>query len=956
MDLELRKEIEKLGGDEEDFLLLKNIKDPEDEVWKEPVGSTGKDEFNLSEFKKFYATLDFEGAKKNEISEIDVEIPEKPKKLEKVKTPAAPATTPLIQLPKPAPKVVSAPEVVNTVDEIDLDTARNQVEKAGPVKLRKSPLLKFGDENGTLWFECFDQVYANIKINEKFKTLKPLDLLVRKLKIRAAELIAHEASFGTGDGTRKFINTAATQGTSKDKAAALTLKIQENPVANHAVLEQLLKISKKKVRRDFVMCAGLLKDVLVSDLLPGDRRLYLFHERTSLLFWIAANINLPEANRALLLIIYEERLKQVFSEFISVMESAMGDPVDGMKIISLEITKTLLESQPEGESRLLQILVNKLGDPKAKVVNKSIALLTDLLRKHPNMQEVVAYEVESYLYRSGQSQTSIYSAISFLNQLVFSSDRHEVPSRLLNLYFEFFTSEVKKKPNKMSQKILLALLTGVNRAFPFAQRESGQDDSIEKNIDHMFKLVHYGTFIVALQSLSFLFQAFNTREELGDRFYNSMYKLLMRSEMPVETKRHSIMLNLIYRTMTGDKSVPRQKAFIKRLLSISLVSKAPLQAGALVLLGQLMMDKPQLRSISDNDYAETKSTVGGLEANKFLEQMDSDEEENFKDADKEAEPEKTKKKVGWVHRENKDGKAFDPWARNPSYCGADSEKSWELVSLSNHFHPSIAMFANNVLEGKEEIYPGDPLNDFTTIRFLDRFVYKNPKARDGKQENIHKRRVNRYLDTTQLPVSSLEFLQAKEKDLLPHDKFMQKYFKLRSAGGQKVTETNDEVDELEDISDNEFDEIMEEKEKGWENRVHEIDYSLATAKQRKAMKKRREAEQIDPELDDLDDEEPDLGDIYSDGSDDDEGWTNLGEEDEFSDGEMDEEPSAKKSKTASRQMTSADAEVFGLMMETQHVNEKQTKWEEGKNVNSKNIGKKFSKGKSKGKKPMRKKK
>ena len=60
----------------------------------------------------------------------------------------------------------------------------------------------------------------------------------------------------------------------------------------------------------------------------------------------------------------------------------------------------------------------------------------------------------------------------------------------------------------------------------------------------------------------------------------------MRSEMPVETKRHSIMLNLIYRTMTGDKSVPRQKAFIKRLLSISLVSKAPLQAGALVLLGK----------------------------------------------------------------------------------------------------------------------------------------------------------------------------------------------------------------------------------------------------------------------------------------------------------------------------------------------------------------------------------
>ena len=122
------------------------------------------------------------------------------------------------------------------------------------------------------------------------------------------------------------------------------------------------------------------------------------------------------------------------------------------------------------------------------------------------MQEVISYEVESFLYRSNQEPSSIYAAISFLNQFVFSSDRHEIPTRLLNLYFEFFTSEVKKNQNKMSQKILLSLLTGVNRAFPFSHREG--DDSIEQNINHLFKLVHNGTFIVALQALSFLFQGF----------------------------------------------------------------------------------------------------------------------------------------------------------------------------------------------------------------------------------------------------------------------------------------------------------------------------------------------------------------------------------------------------------------------------------------------------------------
>lgn len=133
-----------------------------------------------------------------------------------------------------------------------------------------------------------------------------------------------------------------------------------------------------------------------------------------------------------------------------------------------------------------------------------LMIFFSLLRRHPNMQEVIGFEVESFLYRSNQSPDSIYAAFSFLNQFVFSSDRHEVPTRLLRLYFEFFTTEVKKKYNKISQKILLALLTGVNRAFPFAQRDD--DDAIEENVDQLFKLVHSGTFVVAIQSLSFLYQ------------------------------------------------------------------------------------------------------------------------------------------------------------------------------------------------------------------------------------------------------------------------------------------------------------------------------------------------------------------------------------------------------------------------------------------------------------------
>jgi len=45
----------------------------------------------------------------------------------------------------------------------------------------------------------------------------------------------------------------------------------------------------------------------------------------------------------------------------------------------------------------------------------------------------------------------------------------------------------------------------------------------------------------------------------------------------------------------------------------------------------------------------------------------------------------------------------------------------------DHYHPSVASFAKSILDGKRITYVGNPLQDFTLIRFLDKFVYKNPK-------------------------------------------------------------------------------------------------------------------------------------------------------------------------------------------------------------------------------------
>ena len=60
------------------------------------------------------------------------------------------------------------------------------------------------------------------------------------------------------------------------------------------------------------------------------------------------------------------------------------------------------------------------------------------------------------------------------------------------------------------------------------------------------------------------------------------------------------------------------------------------------------------------------------------------------------------------------------------------------------------------------------------MRFLDRFVYKNPKKDkiENRVRSVNARKRNSYLDTTQLPVTSLEFLQKKKDQILPQDQYL----------------------------------------------------------------------------------------------------------------------------------------------------------------------------------------
>lgn len=67
-----------------------------------------------------------------------------------------------------------------------------------------------------------------------------------------------------------------------------------------------------------------------------------------------------------------------------------------------------------------------------------------------------------------------------------------------------------------------------------------------------------------------------------------------------------------------------------------------------------------------------------------------------------------KQTPSWFHAINSNKNVtnntdFNPLVRNPSYAGAKYAAYTELLLLQNHFHPTVSMFASNILKGEYTI-------------------------------------------------------------------------------------------------------------------------------------------------------------------------------------------------------------------------------------------------------------
>jgi ribosome biogenesis protein MAK21 len=526
------------------------------------------------------------------------------------------------------------------------------------------------------------------------------------LKAYADKLLEEDSviyhSKRASSSTQKFMSTIMSSGTLSDKVSALTLSIQESPLHNRKGFESLITLAGKRSRGQAIAALGALVDLLGNGtVLPSDRRLYPFNAQPALIGAVNEKPGPPwtEGHKLpgkltvshLMMWAYEDWLKSAYFRIIQLLENWCADEIEYSRSRALDFVFGLLKSKPEQEANLLRLLVNKLGDRERKIASRASYLILQLLNMHPGMKTIVISTVEQeLLLKPGQSLRTKYTAITTLNQTILSTKEPAVADTLLRIYFEMFVALLKtgslgdieahndnKKParprkkskkkgasgtsapvneQETAQKLVSSLLTGVNRAIPFATAE---DSTLEKHLDTLFRITHSSNFNTSVQALMLIQQLATSKQLAVDRFYRTLYESLLDPRL-VTSSKHSLYLNLLFRSLKNDVDVRRVKAFVKRLIQVLSLHQPSFACGILFLIFELRTTFPDLHTLLDEP-----------------EDNEDDGEEVYRDVRDDAEEEAASQ--GPPESGSKRTEVYDGRKRNPEHSNAHRSCLWELV-------------------------------------------------------------------------------------------------------------------------------------------------------------------------------------------------------------------------------------------------------------------------------------
>ena len=428
------------------------------------------------------------------------------------------------------------------------------------------------------------------------------------------------------------------------------------------------------------------------------------------------------------------------------------------------------------------------------------------------MKAVVVSAIETdFIFRPGQSLHGKYYAVVTLDQTALSGKEEEVAIKLLDIYFGLFTgllkpssTPLKDSPDKdlphsgrgkkhknpqasgqpqqeeLREKLVSAILTGVNRAYPYA---GSSGISFTDHLETLFKITHSANFNTSIQALLLIQQLSSTHKASNDRFYRVLYESLLDPRLIVASKQQ-LYLNLLHRALKADLNVKRVKAFVKRLMQVLSLHEPSFICGTFFLIQDLEKSLPALVGLTDQP------------------EDHDDDEEVFRDVDEGANT------LQPVASEKPRGSVYDGHKRAPEHANADNSCAWEVLPFLAHFHPSVSVSADHVLRHAK--LPGKAdLTLHTLSHFLDRFVYRNPKLSSSGLRGSSIMQPMAASDTQNVLISgnlgaqrgflvnSEAFRSKKSEDVAAEEVFFHQYFS--SLG--KATPAKSKVQKKRDAED-----------------------------------------------------------------------------------------------------------------------------------------------------------
>lgn len=654
-------------------------------------------------------------------------------------------------------------------------------------------------ESRSDWYNI-SQNLEHVVADRSMKQSDVEELFEKAKRLIEAENQVYDEEFNKSSSQKRFLSQILTGGTLSDKISALTLLVQEAPLHNLRALDNLFNMCQKKSRTAALQCVDALVDLLVNTILPPNRKLKTFKKQP---------LSKSLSDSQLILMYFEDHLKTMYFQFISLLEKLSHDSILYVRMKIVSHIFSLLKAKPEQEANLLRLGVNKLGDIDNKVSSKTSYQILLLEQEHPAMKQVVCESVIDVVFRSNNDHHALYYSVNTLNQTILTRQDETLANKLVDAYFALFEKlliktddenvgafkesehqkEGRRKKNvkrgrkggksvkkvkddneileEKNSKMFAAILTGLNRAFPFSNFPT---NIFENHLNILYKITHSLNFNTSVQAL-ILIQTITNKfsdDTHKDRYFRTLYESLW-DERLLNSSKQGIYLNLLFKSLKDDENIERVLAFVKRIsqvclnwLNIGTIS------GMIFLLIQLEREIPQVRNLFLN-------TPMDDEINETLQQEESLDE---------------------VVSENKEVRIYDPRKRDPKFVNADKSSIWEIGFFLKHYHPTIQMYAENFLKFDElskaerRTINKPDLGLYSLSHFLDRFVYKRPKSKANLKGssimqplggahtgNLLVRATG--VESSDIPANTEDWLSKKASQIKPEDDFFYQYFSTK---------------------------------------------------------------------------------------------------------------------------------------------------------------------------------